>query len=55
MLSIWASKRESHEWGMQEQGGRGGGGGGGRGKESLQQSVTNFHLYFAQIKGNTTG
>ena len=25
----------------------------GRGKESLQRSLTNFHLYFAQTKGNT--
>jgi len=27
----------------------------GRGKESLQQSLINFHLYFAQMKGNTIG
>ena len=27
----------------------------GRGKESLQRSLTNFHLYFAQTKGNTIG
>ena len=27
----------------------------GRGKESLQPSLTNFHLYFAQTKGNTIG
>ena len=26
-----------------------------RRKESLQPSLTNFHLYFAQMKGNTTG
>ena len=25
----------------------------GRGKESLQRSLINFHLYFAQMKGNT--
>ena len=27
----------------------------GRGKESLQRSLINFHLYFAQMKGNTIG
>ena len=27
----------------------------GRRKESLQPSLTNFHLYFAQTKGNTIG
>ena len=27
----------------------------GRGKESLQRSLINFHLYFAQTKGNTIG
>ena len=27
----------------------------GRGKESLQPSLTNFHLYFAETKGNTIG
>ena len=27
----------------------------GRGKESLQRSPINFHLYFAQMKGNTIG
>ena len=27
----------------------------GRGKESLQQCLINFHLYFAQTKGNTVG
>ena len=27
----------------------------GRRKESLQPSITNFHLYFAQTKGNTIG
>jgi len=26
-----------------------------RGKESLQRSLTKFHLYFAQTKGNTIG
>ena len=27
----------------------------GRGKESLQRSLINFHLYFSQTKGNTIG
>ena len=26
-----------------------------QGRESLQRSLINFHLYFAQTKGNTTG